>query len=129
MLTITDLQDALRELGTRAFSRGKTVELAICGGSALMLASNFRVASEDVDAAAEADQTLISILASEIAAEKGWPPDWLNDGVKTYLSPNVDGVAQHHELYGSYPDETHLIRTRHTQGCVSSSQQPSICWR
>ena len=43
MLTATDLHDALMELGTRVRHEGKVIDLAIYGGSALMLASNFRV--------------------------------------------------------------------------------------
>jgi hypothetical protein len=105
MLSVADLHSALTDLGGRAFAQGKTVELAIYGGSALMLASNFRIASEDVDAVAATDQGLIDQLARDIAAERGWPSDWLNDGVRTYLSPNVDGFGQHHVLFGTYPDE------------------------
>ena len=40
-----------------------------------------------------------------IAQERGWPTDWLNDGVRTYLSPSVGGVATHHALFRSYPSE------------------------
>lgn len=105
MLSVAELHGALTDVGARAFAQGKTVELAIYGGSALMLASNFRVASEDVDAVAATDQGLVDQLAREIAGERGWSPDWLNDGVRTYLSPNVDGLGQHHVLFGTYPDE------------------------
>jgi len=105
MLSLDELHGALTDLGARAFAQGKTVELAVYGGSALMLASNFRVASDDVDAVAATDQDLVDRLAREIAAERGWSADWLNDGVRTYLSPNVEGLAQHHVLFGTYPDE------------------------
>lgn len=105
MLSLQDLDDALTELGRRAHAQGKVVEIAVYGGSALMLASNFRVATQDVDAVADTDQELVNSLARDIAADRGWPPDWLNDGVRTYLSPNVDGLAQHHELFRTYPSE------------------------
>jgi len=49
MLTATDLHDAFMELGARARLEGKVIDLALYGGSALMLASNFRVATQDVD--------------------------------------------------------------------------------
>lgn len=39
MLSVDDLHGALTDLGARAFAQGKTVELAIYGGSALMLAA------------------------------------------------------------------------------------------
>ncbi|MDX2259286.1 MAG: hypothetical protein NW205_10275 [Hyphomicrobiaceae bacterium] len=105
MLTVEDIHSAFTDLGVRAFAMGKTVEVAVYGGSALMLASNFRVASKDVDAVADTDQSLVDQLAREIAVERGWPSDWLNDGVRTYLSPHVDDLAQHHVLFGTYPDE------------------------
>jgi hypothetical protein len=105
MLSLQDLNDALTELGRRARALGKVAEIGIYDGSALMLASNFRVATQDVDAVADTDQDLINRLAHEIAGERGWAPDWLNDGIRTYLSPNVEGLAQHHELFRTYPSE------------------------
>jgi hypothetical protein len=80
-------------------------DLAVYGGSALMLASNFRETTRDVDAVVEADQSLLDRLAARIAASRGWPDDWLNEGVRTYLSPNVEGTSEHHQLFRSYPTE------------------------
>jgi len=105
MLTATDLHDAFMELGTRARREGKVIDLAIYGGSALMLASNFRVATRDVDAVAEGGQETISRLAEDIARARNWPSDWLNDGVRIYLSPNVHGLLEHHTLLRAYPSE------------------------
>ncbi len=105
MLTQEDIHDAFTELAGMASREGKVIEIAVYRGSALLLASNFRIATQDVDAVAVADQTLINRFATEIAATRGGPADWLNDGVRTYLSPNVDGLAQHHELFRSYPDD------------------------
>ena len=105
MLSLPDLSDALTEMGRRVHARGKVVEIAVYGGSALMLASNFRVATQDVDAVADTDQDLVNRLAHDIATERGWPRGWLNDGVRAYLSPNVEGMAQHHELFRTYPSE------------------------
>jgi hypothetical protein len=106
MLSVQQLEEALTELGRCALAQGKVVEIAIYGGSALMLASNFRLATQDVDAVADTDQDLVNRLAAEMATERGWPQNWLNDGVRTYLSPNVDGLAQHHELFRTYPEES-----------------------
>lgn len=105
MLTVQDLHDAFTQLGARARSEGKVIDLAVYGGSALMLASNFRVATQDVDAVVEGDQSSVIRLAEEVARKRGWPPDWLSDGVRTYLSPNVDGLAEHHQLFRAYPSE------------------------
>jgi hypothetical protein len=105
MLTAKDLQDAFMELGTRARREGKVIDLAIYGGSALMLASNFRVTTRDVDAVAEGSQDTIACLAEDIARVRNWPSDWLNNGVRTYLSPNVNGLQEHHALLRAYPSE------------------------
>ena len=105
MLTAQDLHDAFMELGAHARRAGKVIDLAVYGGSALMLASNFRVATQDVDAVVEGDQSTIARLAEDIARTRGWSRDWLNDGVRTYLSPHVEGLAEHHALFRAYPSE------------------------
>ena len=105
MLIAADLHDAFMELGTRARCEGKVIDLTIYGESALMLASNFRVATQDVDAVAEGGQETITRLAEDIARARNWPSDWLNDGVRTYLSPNVHGLLEHHALLRAYPSE------------------------
>lgn len=106
LLTIDLLHDVLTELGTLARAEGKVIEVAIYGGSALMLASNFRIATRDVDAVADDDgQRVIERLAATIAARRGWPPAWLNDQVYPFLSEMVDGLDDHHSLYRSYPSE------------------------
>jgi len=105
MLTAQDLHDTFTELGASARSEGKVIDLAVYGGSALMLASNFRVATQDVDAVVEGDQSTVNRLAEDVARSRGWTPDWLNDGVRTYLSPKVDGLREHHELFRTYPSE------------------------
>jgi len=102
--TRAELSAALRELGQLAADAGKVIDLAVYG-SCLTLVSNFRVGSEDVDAVAIADQDFIDRAARAVATRHGWPDDWLNDGVRTYLSPTVEGHAAH-ELFATYPDET-----------------------
>ena len=105
MLTVVELQEAFMELGAEARREGKVIDVAVYGGSALMLASNFRVATLDVDAVVEGDPSTIERLAKGIAQKRGWPLDWLNDGVRTYLSPNVNGLKEHHTLFRAYPSE------------------------
>jgi hypothetical protein len=104
IFTLERLGDALNELGQIAYEAGRVIDIAIYGGSCLMLVSNFRVATADVDAVAAQDQSFIDKAAEAIAARRGWPRDWLNDGVRTYLSPLVDGFEQH-TLFRTYPRE------------------------
>ncbi|HLY57575.1 MAG TPA: hypothetical protein VKS60_18570 [Stellaceae bacterium] len=98
------LGDALAELGEFAYEAGRVIDIAVYGGSCLMLVSNFRIATADVDAVAFADQGFLDRAAHTIASRHGWPLDWLNDGVRTYLSPHVEGFAQH-TLFRTYPKE------------------------
>lgn len=94
--------DALAALGQLAWREGKTVEIAIYGGSALMLSFDWRLATRDVDAVYESDRATVRRLAAEIAGERGWPGDWLNDGVKGFLSER-DADAGTKTLFGEYP--------------------------
>ena len=105
MFTVSDLHDAFMELGSRARHEGKVIDIAVYGGSALMLASNFRVTTRDVDAVAEESQETLTRLAEEVARLRDWPSDWLNDGVRTYLSPHVNDLQEHHALLRTYPSE------------------------
>jgi hypothetical protein len=102
--TKDDLASAFRELGELAVQAGKVVDLAVYGGSALMLVSNFRDSSWDIDAVASPDQNFIRVAAATIAERRGWPADWLNDGVRTYLSPLAEDASAH-ELFATYPAE------------------------
>jgi hypothetical protein len=72
--------------GRRAHAAGKTIEIAVYGGSALMLTYDWRLASKDVDALIEANRHTIRRRARDIAVENHWDPKWLNDGVMGFLS-------------------------------------------
>lgn len=98
------LRAALSALGERAFALGKTIEISIYGGSALMLTFEWRQATRDVDAVFEPDRELVRRLAAELAVEYGWDKEWLNDGVKGFLSP-VDGAPHVKEFFATFPDE------------------------
>ncbi|HMK90876.1 MAG TPA: hypothetical protein VK446_14740 [Methylocystis sp.] len=98
------LGDALHELGCIARDAGRVIDIAVYGGSCLMLVSNFRLATADVDAVAMEDQSFLDEAALDVAERRGWPRDWLNDGVRTYLSPLLEGYEQH-TLFRAYPNE------------------------
>ncbi len=95
---------AFDAIGEAARSNGTRLELAVYGGSAMMLASNFRFATEDVDIA-ELERPWpdwLSETVQAIADRNGWSEDWLNDAVAFHLSPLADRVADHIE-FGSFP--------------------------
>ena len=97
------LKKALTLMGTLAHAEGKTLEIAVYGGSALMLLFDWRQATRDVDAVFEADKADVRRLASDVADALKLPADWINDGVKGFLS-TADRTST--ELFATYPSET-----------------------
>src|SRR5665213_524470 len=98
------LLDAFDRIGRAAVQAGKKLQIAVDGGSALTLASNFRLATEDVDVS-ELERPLPNWLAAvviEIAHENQWAEDWFNDGIAFHLSALADGAADHLE-FGTFP--------------------------
>jgi hypothetical protein len=98
------LLDAFDQIGRAAALAGTKLQIAVYGGSALMLASNFRFATEDVDVS-ELEHPLPEWLAAvvdKIARENGWQDDWFNDGVAFHLSSLADQALDHLE-FGTFP--------------------------
>jgi hypothetical protein len=85
-------------------SGGRTVEIVVYGGSALLLTLNRQINTGDVDAVFEGNKDFIRRLAAEMAAEFGWGENWLNDGVKGWLS-NRDADPDVKALFKTYPAE------------------------
>lgn len=101
------LLDAFDRIGRAAALAGTKLQIAVYGGSALMLASNFRFATEDVDVS-KLEHPLPAWLAAavrEIAQQNGWAEDWFNDGVAFHLSPLADSAADHLE-FGTFPRDS-----------------------
>jgi hypothetical protein len=85
--------ELLTELGSRLGDQGIRAEMFIVGGAAMALAYNRERLTRDIDAVFE-PKSLIYAEARRIAAEKGIPEDWLNDGVKGFLPDHPDTGAQ-----------------------------------
>jgi hypothetical protein len=103
-LTRERLENAFRELGLKARAADKIVEIAVYGGSALVLTLPGRVATKDVDAVMHHDAAWLRHAVVALAEEKGWPSDWLNDGVKGWLS-HRDADPEAKPLFKTYPSE------------------------
>src|SRR6266852_3291593 len=80
---------AFNEIGLAAIKAGTRLDIVVFGGSALMLASNFRFSTEDVDIAeiGRPWPGWLSDIVTRIAKENAWTEDWLNDAVSSFLSP------------------------------------------
>jgi hypothetical protein len=98
------LLDAFDEIGRAAAAAGTRLEIAVYGGSALMLASNFRFATEDADVVPleQPWPQWLRDAVERITLATGWADDWFNDGVAFHLSPLADRASDHLE-FGSFP--------------------------
>jgi len=72
------LNDQLAEMGIKG-------EICLYGGAIMCMVFDARPATKDIDAVFKPEQK-IHLAALRIAKEHHLPLDWLNDGVKGYLS-------------------------------------------
>jgi hypothetical protein len=95
---------AFDEIGRVAAAAGTRLEIAVYDGSALMLASNFRYNTEDVDISAieRPWPEWLEQTVERITSDMGWVADWFNDGVAFHLSALADRASDHHE-FGTFP--------------------------
>jgi hypothetical protein len=98
------LEAAFQRVGEIAAKEGKLIEISVYGGSAMVLTMDFRVSTRDVDAVFEADRSFVRKAIRIVAEEFGWTEDWLNDGVKGFLSER-DSHSESKALFRSYPRE------------------------
>jgi hypothetical protein len=86
MLKKEDILRGLRSIDTQAKEVSVLVDLSIYGGAALAITFNLRHATRDVDAVVHGAPDFLRLAAARVAAQEGWPPDWLHDGVKGFTS-------------------------------------------
>jgi hypothetical protein len=98
------LLDAFDDIGRAAVQAGTKLQIAVYGGSALMLASNFRFATEDVDISDIGRQwpEWLSDAAERISKKNSWSATWLNDAVTFHLSP-LARTDRDLTAYGNFP--------------------------
>jgi hypothetical protein len=100
----TELLAALDEIGEAASENRTLLHVAVYGGSALMLARNFRYSSEDVGVAElpKPWPQWLEATVARIGAQRGWSSDWLNEAVEFHLSPLATTERDHVE-FGTFP--------------------------
>jgi len=91
---------ALDEMGRRAAERELMLEFAVYGGAAMALVWEFRRSTRDIDIYVHGEANVVRDLAAEIASDWSLPSDWLNDGVKGFLS---EKDAASLDFQGDYP--------------------------
>lgn len=97
-LSRSEIIEALADLNRGLSARGVIGEVCLYGGAVMVLAFNARPATRDVDAVFH-PAPLVRELAAAVAETRGLPADWLNDGVKGYLSAQPALTAEDLPLF------------------------------
>ncbi|MBB3611885.1 hypothetical protein [Rhizobium sp. BK602] len=81
------IEDAFDAIGNLAAERGIILDMAIYGGSCLVLASDIRQSSEDVDAVYLNQQDKARDVVEAVTRRRQLPPEWLNQAAKQFAPP------------------------------------------
>jgi hypothetical protein len=95
---------ALKTLSDELGGEGVTGEVCLFGGTVMVLAYSARLATKDVDALFQ-PAPVIRRFAQQIGEAQGLPANWLNDGVKGFVS------TRHETTTGDLPQFPHLRLT------------------
>lgn len=98
------LLEAFDEIGRAAVAAGTRLQIQVYGGSALMLASNFRFATEQVDIAEIGGEwpDWLSDVVARIARVKDWSVNWFNDAV-TFHHSALERADRDLLAFGTFP--------------------------
>ena len=83
-----DMHKYFMEINRRLAQEGKHGEIFMLGGAALTLVFNAREATRDIDAIFHPAEDMREII-KDIAHEYDLAEDWLNDGAKNFLTPQM----------------------------------------
>ncbi|MCL2212456.1 MAG: DUF6036 family nucleotidyltransferase [Oscillospiraceae bacterium] len=85
MLSRENILNNLARLGQLLKEQGMEGEILLTGGAAMCLVHSARDMTKDVDALYE-PKTIVNRLVAQIAEEKDLPANWMNDGVKGFVT-------------------------------------------
>jgi hypothetical protein len=101
-LTKTLIEHAFDLMGEIAAKEGIVLEIAVFGGSCLILASDIRAASGDVDSIFLSNRSAVTNIADTVARQLKMPQNWLNEAVKR-LAPPAGNPPPQLFPFGDYP--------------------------
>jgi hypothetical protein len=120
-LTADAMTAAFQSLSDQLGRKGVTGEICIFGGAVMVLAFQARTSTKDVDAIFQPTQE-IREAARTVAREQNLPEDWLNDGVKGFISksPPVTerGLPQFSNLHIVMPAPEYLLAMKCLAGRI-----------
>ncbi|MBI5771490.1 MAG: hypothetical protein HZA93_27190 [Verrucomicrobia bacterium] len=91
-LTRAALVRALTRLGQLCAAQKSRIEIAIYGGTVMMLAYDCREATKDIDAIFHPPEVVAPLLA-KVARELDLPEDWMNDGVRDFVATREEKIV------------------------------------
>jgi len=107
-LTRDEIIDGIRDLITRLRDAGHTATIQIVGGAAIALTvDGDRQATVDVDGPITPLEE-VKAVARQIAGERDWPADWVNDKAKIFLP---DDMGRSPEWVTLYDEDGILVQT------------------
>jgi hypothetical protein len=104
-LTRELIEQAFDLMGTMSAKRGLVIEIAVYGGSCLVLASDIRNASADVDAVFLSNRSVVYEIADAVARQMGFVSNWINEAVRQ-TAPPIGNPEPNLLPFGEYPRGT-----------------------
>ena len=127
MLSKQDIEKGLQLVNERLAAMNVVGEILLCGGAVMCLVFNARESTKDVDAIFEPTASIRKAAAS-VAAELGWPSDWLNDAAKGFFSPRLSKTEvrawSHLRIYAPTPD--YMLAMKCISGRFDSSDKDDV---
>jgi len=128
-LTKEDILRYFDVLNEHLKARGINGEIIMCGGASLSCIYNARNSTHDIDAVFEPAKDFREII-KQIADDHNLTDDWLNDGVKGFLSSNMTSTIykEYSNLSVRSIDADGLLALKLTSARLfSTDKQDSIC--
>ena len=99
-LSKANILAALDRLNELLHEKGVLGELCIFGGAAMVLAFDARESTRDVDGIFVPKAEVLS-ASRQVAKEFGFEPEWLNDGVKGFVSDKAEITSDGMPIYSN----------------------------